>query len=286
MTGITVPGEQDSSSLNPNIQEEKFVERAVEKGWKPLEDFKGPEADWVDAKEFLAREPLLKEVRDLKRHIKTQREQMDNDMRVISAQFTQMSDLAYKKAVADLEAQRDLAISEQDIQSVRKLDKEIDEVEDAHQKNIAQTRPQQRIASEAAEEMQQWRQDNPWFDNDKELNDEAVSIGVGYITKHPEKSQTDMLKHVEDRVRRLYPEKFKPVQRTQVEEDNTRVEGRSPTRPLGKAKGKLTVADLDDDEREIMRTLIKRNTLKGIAEKNKRTQQEEFLAQLAERKAK
>lgn len=285
MTGITVPGEQGSSSLNPNIQESEYVERAVGLGWKPIEDFKGNQADWVDAREYIAREPLLKEVRDLKKHIKVQRERMDNDLAVISAQFTQMSDLAYKKAVSDLQAQRDLAIQEQDIQSVRKLDKEIDDAAAQHQKNVAQTRPQVRQQEVQNEEMAQWRTDNPWFDSDQELNDEAVAIGVGYAAKNPQKTQAQMLKHVEDRIKRIYPEKFES-KRTPVEDNESRVEGRSTTRPLGRSKGKLNVSDLDDEERQIMNTLIKRNVLKGAAEKNKRTQQEEFLAQLYERKAK
>lgn len=280
--GIEIQGEALSSSQNPNIEAET---RARELNWKPKEEFKGDPADWVDAKDYLAREPLLREVRELKKHIRTQREQTDRDMAVITAQFSQMSELAYNKALSELETQRDLAIQDQDIAAVRDVDKRIDKAKDDYQAHQAQTRPQVRQAQVANEEMDQWRANNKWFDSDTELRDEAVQIGVGYMAKNPTKTQTDMLKHVNDRIKRIYPEKF-PTQKAQVEDNDTKVEGRSATPVLGKGKAKLQWSDLDDEEKSIGSTLIKRGILKDVAAKNKRTEREEFLAQLAERKAK
>lgn len=287
--GVQVPGEDDKSSMNPNIATDLHVDRAKVKGWKPLEEFKGDPADWIDAKEFLVREPLLKEIRDLKKHIRTERERTESDMRIISTQFSEMNRMAYDKAVADLELQRDLAIQEQDITTVRALDKKIDTVKDDHQKVQAQTRPQIRQQAVQTEEMEQWRADNAWFDSDQELQDEAVAIGVGYLAKNPNKTQGQMLKHVEDRIQKIYPEKFKKQQtRTSVEDNNdTKVESGGTSRPSPNRQGRgLKVSDLDDDEKAVMRTLLKRGVLKDVAAKNKRSEQDEFLAQLAERKAK
>lgn len=279
--GIEIIGEESSSSLNPNLAQEQT---ATKKGWRPQDEFQGNPEDWVDAKEFLAREPLLKEVRDLKKHIRTQREQMDRDMQVISSQFSQVSEMAYRKAIDDLQAQRDLAIQDQDVQTVRVLDKKIDETALEHAKTQAQTRPQVRQRELQNEEMEQWRANNVWFDNDKELQDDAVTLGLGYAAKNPNKTQADMLQHVEDKIKKMHPDKFKSNQRTQVEDN--KVEGRSSSPVLGKGKSKLSWSELDDDERQVGRTLIKRGALKELAAKNKRTEQDEFLAQLAERKAK
>lgn len=282
--GIDIQGESGSSSLNPNIALEQ---RAVELGWKPKDDFKGNPEDWVDAKDYIAREPLLKEVRDLKKHIRTQREQTDRDMAVITAQFSQMSEMAYKKAVSELEAQRDLAIQDQDIQSVRVLDKKIAEAALDHDKQQqTTTRQQARQADVVNEEMDQWRAANKWFDEDQELQDEAVTIGVGFQAKNPKKTQAQMLTYVEDRIKKIYPDKFKPAQRAKVEDQDNRVESRSASPNLGKGKSKLSWGDLDDDERQVGKTLIKRGVLKDVAAKNKRSEQDEFLAQLSERKAK
>lgn len=284
MAGTDIVGESASSSHNPNIEAE---DRARELNWKPKEEWKGNPEDWVDAREYLVREPLLKEVRELKKHIKTQREQTDRDMQVITAQFSQMSELAYKKAVSELESQRDLAIQDQDIKAVKELDKKINETEAEHQKTVAQTRPQQRVQDVQNEELDNWRKENDWFDKDQELQDEAVVIGVGYMQKNPKKTQAQMLQYVEDRVRKIHPDKFKSTQqRSNVDTEDNKVEGRSASPNLGKgSRNKLSWNDLDDESRQIGRTLIKRGVLKEIALKNKRTEQDEFLAQLAERKA-
>jgi hypothetical protein len=53
-------------------------------------------------------------------------------------------------------------------------------------------------------------------------------------------------------------------------EDN-RVEGAEVLVALSK-KGLNSVGDLNDMERSVMRSLIKRNALKDVAAKNKRTQ--------------
>lgn len=282
--GTEIIGESEGSSHNPTIEAEN---RARELNWKPKEEWKGAPEDWVDAREYLVREPLLKEVRELKKHIKTQREQTDRDMQIITAQFSQMSELAYKKAVSELETQRDLAIQDQDIKAVKELDKRISEADAEHLKTVAQTRPQQRVQDIQNEELDNWRKENTWFDKDQELQDEAVVIGVGYMQKNPKKTQAQMLQYVEDRVKKIYPDKFKPTQqKATMDEENNRVESRSTTPVLGKGKGKLSWGDLDDDERQIGRTLIKRGVLKEVATKNKRSEQDEYLAQLAERKAK
>src|SRR3990167_4465343 len=132
--GIKVPGEEEGSdsSRNPEKLQQKLEEKARQKGWKPESEFDGEDADFVDAKEFLLREPLLETIRELKKHIKVQREKTDQDMKLISTQFMQVSEQAYKRALADLQAQRDYAISEKDTAAIKQLDTEIDTVKEEH----------------------------------------------------------------------------------------------------------------------------------------------------------
>jgi hypothetical protein len=280
--GIIVPGSREDIQ---SLKEQK----ARQEGWKPLEEFDGDPTEWAEAGEFLARGPLLREIKELKKHISKQREATDRDMQLISKQFAQMSSAAYTKALADLQAQRDIAIEDRDTAAVRQLDKEIDDVKVGHaqaQATVNQTRTTQTVA--ATEELNAWRGENKWFDSDKELQDEAVAIGVGYLAKNPNKTQGDMLSHVEDRIKKIYPEKFKQkefMSDNDTSETPQKVESGNLRPSLGNKKGKMSAADLDDDERAVMKTLIKRGVLKEVALKNKRSEQEEFLAQLAERKA-
>ena len=277
-------------------------EKAKQKGWKPLSEFEGDETTFVEAKEFLSREPLLETIRDLKKHIKTQRESTDRDMQLISTQFAQMSEQAYKRALTDLEAQRDLAIEDKDTSAIRKLDSEIDTIKEDHKKQVDVSKQvaQRKQQQEPTLEMQQWRKDNTWFDTEQEMQDEAVAIGVGYLAKNPNKTQVEMLKHVTDRIKKIYPEKFQTTIKKRIqqdtdmneenndsdeqEDDNVIVEKSKPTPKLGGGgKGKkLTVNDLNDQEKEIMKTFVKRGVFKKLALKNKRSEQDEYLAQLSE----
>ena len=292
--GTHVPGENEGSSLSPQIVDQARQEKAKKKGWKPLEEFEGDPADWVDAKEFLGREPLFEANRDLKRQLKQQQTRFEQDMKVISSQFSQMNEQAHKRALMELQEQRDLAIIEKDIGAVRELDTKIDETKQAHVKAVQSTQTQTQTAGET-EYMRDWRSENKWFDDDPTLQDEAVSIGVGYMMKNQGTSQEKMLEYVTDRIKKIYPEKFQtksrkgkePVENSEdvgKEGAGNVVEKSSP--PLGnrgtKAGGKLSVNDLNDMEKSVMRTFIKRGVFKEAALKNKRSEQDEYLAQLAE----
>ena len=288
--GIHVPGEEDPVSLSPQIVETARIEKAKKKGWKPLEDYDGDPADWIDAKEFLGREPLFEANRDLKRQLKQQHDKYEGDFKTLSSQFTQMNEAAYKRALNELNQQRDMAIVDKDLAAVKQLDSQIDETKKAHVSNIQQTAQTQQNPSET-QYMKDWRSKNEWFDSDPTLQDEAVSIGVGYMMKNQGTSQEKMLEYVEDRIKKIYPEKFPSKKRTSVEKDEGGKEAANTvdktTRNLGISSSRsktMNVSDLSEMEMNVMRTFIKRGVLKDLAAKNKRTEQEEYLAQLAERR--
>lgn len=289
--------EEDISQSNDHgeNQNTKIEERARQKGWKPLSEFDGEEVNFVDAKEFLSREPLLETIRDLKKHIKTQRENTDRDMQLISTQFAQMSEQAYKRALIDLESQRDLAIEDKNTDALKKIDTEIDTLKEDRRKQadvVKQVETQRKQHSqEPTPEMKEWLESNTWFNQDQEMQDEAVAIGVGYLAKNPNKTQSQMLKHVTDRIKKIYPEKFTKRKISEDDEDmddqnSLRVEKSNPSPKLGgnNRSKKLTVNDLNDQEKEIMKTLVKRGVFKKLAIKNKRSEQDEYLAQLGEGK--
>jgi hypothetical protein len=286
--GIKVPGEGDESSQNPTEAHAILVEAAARKqGWKPLNDpdYKGDPADWVDAKEFVGRRPLFDTIHDLKRQLVKNEQQTSRDMQVIKQQFSSMQEVAFKRALEELQAARDNAIANADVEVVKQLDKEIETKKFDH---IKSTQVAQQVTQQVEQTpyMKDWREKNPWFDKDPELQDEAVSIGVGYMMKNQGVSQEKMLAHVSDRIKKIYPEKF-PSGRKITEEDDdvgdttSKVEGSTSTRLGEKSKkGKLTVADLTDEQKQALKTFLKTKALSYLATKNKRTETEEYLASI------
>lgn len=276
--GVQIPGEGEGASLNPELHRQAVEQKAATKGWKPLTQYDGDPADWVDAPEFLGRQRLYDTIHDLRRDNK----KFQKDLQTITKHFANMEDAAYQRALADLKQKQAQAVEDQDATAVAATTDQIVELQKKHtQQQAQQTNP----SAEANEEFNSWREKNTWFDQNAEMREDAVSIGIGYAMRNPNKSQQEVMDYVEDRIKKSYPDKFKKVQTQQrsaptVESGGGNGAESSP----GKKKGKLTVADLDDVERSVMNTFLKRGVLKDKAAKMKMTEQEVYLADLAQRK--
>lgn len=284
--GIAVGGEEKGSSLNPQKAATALEERARSKGWRPLDEFKGDAADWVDAKEFVGREKLFEKIHDLKNQISRQASRFEAEMTKVAGHFAKVQETEYKKAMADLKRQLANAKEAEDVEAVAQIAGEIKEVEQA-QKEVKKEQSQAR-SGEPSPEFVAWKEENKeWFNVDAEMTADAISFGSGYAMANPDKSQKEVLDHVIKRIKRLYPEKFEDEQTEETTGTRkvSRVESGTTRQVSSKKKGQLTVGDLDEMEVSVMRTLIKRGALKEVAKKNNRTEQEEYLAQLAERKA-
>ena len=161
------------------------------------------------------------------------------------------------------------------MERIETLDEQIEAVQLAPK--AAPVKPQAESATLIA-----WKEDNPWFDKDAELRAEAVQIGVGYIAAHNgRKSEDEVLAYVTDRVKKIFPEKFATTRTKESVDSKVETNGGTNRPNIGGKKSKLSISDLSDEERRVMNTFIKRGALKAAAEKNKRSEQDEYIAQLA-----
>lgn len=279
--GTVVPGEGQGESLSPNVEI-----KARAKGWKPLEDYSGPEGEWIDAKEFVGRQPLYDQIHSLKREISKQGQSFQKEMGEISAHFAKMQQVEFDKAVKQLKNQKALAAEDRDIAAVEAINDEIKEKEKEFEALKKET-PKPQVPAQTSKEFNEWRETNKWFDSDKELQREAIAIGTGYAITNPNLQQTDVLEYVEKRIRKIYPEKFGAIFKEEKMSSDNKVESGGITAQSGlsnkKSKG-LTTNDLDDQERSVMKTLIKRGALQTKATANKISQEEQYLRDLSEAK--
>lgn len=282
--GVVLDGEGSGSSMNPQIQATKSEEKARQKGWRPLDEFKGDAADWVDHKEFLGREKLFDKIHDLKNQLSRQASKFEQDMTRISAHFAKVQEVEFNRAKKELQGQLAAAKAAEDVELVADIAGQIKEVE-ADAKAAAKDVKQAERGGPTPEFVD-WQKENGWFQKDAEMTADAIAIGTGFAAANPGKSQSEVLDYTSKKIKRMYPEKFEEGEEepeTKKKVDN-RVEGGSSRSAAPKQKkGQKTVGDLSDMERSVMNTLIKRGALKEVAAKNKRTQQEEYLAQLSER---
>lgn len=275
--GVVIPGESGVSSLSPEQHKEKQIEAATKKGWKPLEEYQGPEGEWVDAQEFLGRQRLYDKLHDSRRQIT----KLERDIASMGKHFTDMEENAYQRALKDLREQQAIAVEQQDTAAVLKVSDEIAELKTKQAEKAKQAQAQP--SGQLTEEFVEWKQANSWFESDQEMTADAISIGIGYAAANQGKSQTEILKHVETKIKKIYPDKFqkKPQQKREAPVvESGGGNGGEQTQQSAK-KGKLTVNDLSETEATVMKTFVKRGVLKDAAKKRGISEQQVYLDDLA-----
>lgn len=291
--GTKIEGEGSEQHSNPEVAQQKLEERAKKDGWAPEENWRGNPEDWVPAKEFLGRQKLFDRIDSLKKALQSQKHDFEKDMRVISKSVAEMNEQAYKRALGELKAQRGLAIEDKNLEAVEALDAEIDDTKIRMAEAAAQKR--QTPVTQESPDFIEWRDGNKWFVDNNEMREDAIAIGIGYAAKNQNLTEKQVYDYVSRKIEKLYPEAFGKGKVKEEEDDNetnttersrkvSTVEtggGRTTTVVTKKTKG-VSVDDLNDQEKQVMKTLIKRGALKELATKNKRTEQEEYLAQYNE----
>lgn len=217
-----------------------FAEKAKAAGWKPLEEFDGDPEAWVDAKEFVKRAPLYEKNHKLKRELA----ELKNALHEVKGHISKVSESAYKKAIADLEARRDEAIDLGDKEQVREIDKAIREAE-------AIKAPVEAVHPAIAD----WEKKNgEWFYADKEISAFGMARAQAYLAQHPNDFEGAM-EVMEKDIKRAFPEKFEKTNPKRKEPPPVETGGNSPA---GRTFGE---SDLTDEQRKVMKTFVRQGIM-------------------------
>ncbi len=222
----------DTTEVNP------YEEQAKAKGWKPKDDFDGDTTQWVDAEEFIKREPLFDKIRNQSKELKEMRKTLD----AMSNHFHKATEVAVNKAVADLKNQRKDAIESGDVNRVDAIDQEI------KQQQTQVVKQQQKPA--VPEEIQEWINVNPWFNSNKEMQAFAVAFNEQYLESNPG-DLPESLKKTKEAVKRAFPESF------QNDNRSTPPKVESGSAPKGKSVGSYSVSKLSAEQKMVYNQMVK-----------------------------
>src|SRR4051812_23847991 len=107
------------------VQVNPEEQRALAKGWKPKEDWDGPEDEWKPAKVFNEigelKDKLSAQERDLKKSLKIANLMKEHHLNVRQT--------AYQQAVQDLKAQRVEALKEENFAQAEQIRDQIDDIQ-------------------------------------------------------------------------------------------------------------------------------------------------------------
>lgn len=215
-------GEQPQTE-KPEYSEEETL--AMSRGWKPKEEWDGPEDEWKPAKVF-------NEIGELKEKIASSEKDLKKSHKVISLMkehHLRVRQNAYKEAMEALRMEKHKALEEQDFARAEKLRDEIETVRDRFQNEDVLPRA---VEAKLREENQVGDPDpefyafvnrNPWYkpNGANEMSKKADALGWAYKQEDPNLTFPEIIKKVEKDIRRLFPEKFESP-RNPVNEGGTR----------------------------------------------------------------
>lgn len=250
-----VPEQDDPVSDAPAT--ESIEQRAMAMGWRPREEFDGTDDEFIDAKEYVRRKPLFEKIEQQSRQLK----QLTRAMESFKIHHSKVEEAAVTRAIAALRAERKQALTDGDGDRFEALDDQIKEAEQQVQ-HIKQEQARPIVQEEVVHpEFQAWVNKNSWYQNVSYMRKFADDVGLTLAQRGL--SREEVLKEVEQAVRREFPQKFTNPNKASAPE----VEG-SRT-PAGKTKG-FGVKDLDPIEKRIMNDLVRSGTMT----------QDEYLAEI------
>jgi hypothetical protein len=184
------PNEEGAALTGDEAPAMSEVEQiAFEKGWRPKEQFDGPEGNWKPATDFLRRIP---NTREMKREIKDLRGQID---RLISTSAKQTA-RALDEQAREINERFQQAVDNKDSAGAAKAAKEM---QDLH----SEARAEQGNGGNAEAD---FARENPWYNTDDEAT--AYAIGISQRLHAQGKSVEEQLKAAADGVRKRFPELF------------------------------------------------------------------------------
>lgn len=182
------------------VEVSPIEQKALEMGWKPKDQFEGDEEAFIDAKEFVRRQPLFDKISSQSREIKEIRQALN----AFKTHYTTVQESAYQKALRDLKAARAQAVTEGDGDRFDALDAEVKSVE--KQVEVLKTAQETAPAGEAHPEFQAWVNQNRWYTETKYMREYAEEVGARLHAQGL--APADVLRGVSEAVKKEFPQKF------------------------------------------------------------------------------
>ena len=227
----------------------EIEQRAIEMGWRPKEEFDGDESDFIDATEFVRRKPLFEKIDNVGKELKETRKAL----KALQEHHAKVRESEYQNALKSLREEKKAALEAGDADKLIEVD---DKIAEAKAQEVVQRTKEEKEATTPHPNFVQWAQRNPWYRTDGELTMVADQIGTAYAASNPQLSPDDVLKYVEQRVKKIYPDKFTNPNKSRP----SAVEGGTAT-PVRKPSDDLSSYPLTDEERKVMNTFVRQGIM-------------------------
>lgn len=179
--------------------------KAMAMGWRPKDQWTGPEEEFTDAGEFVRRQPLFDKIEYQNKKIKN----VELALNQLTEHHSKVRQIEYDRAINELKSIRKDAIREGHGEEALEAEERIDALKEEFAKLPPITKA---TSNEPTPEFQTWVKDNNWYLQDKEMMDFADSLANSYIKRNQATgniiSERDIFSYVTGKVKTAYPDKF------------------------------------------------------------------------------
>lgn len=243
-----VPESAPEATPSEEVKLSPIEQKAIEMGWRPKEEFEGDEENFIDAKEFVQRQPLFERIANQNKQLKRLEAALDG----MKSHYTKVQETEYKRALADLKKQQEIAVEEGDLTKYHALNERREEIEEEH--GALKQELSAPVEPEVHPVLQGWMAQNTWYETQPHMRVFADEVGAKFRGAVMAKTMTpdQVLKEIEKAVRAEFPTKF----RNPNKDKPSAVEGSS-------AKGRVSSKEIEltDTERRIMNNLVQSKVL-------------------------
>lgn len=234
---ITEVVEQTPEPQTPQYTE--VEQAAIERGWKPKDQYAGDPARWRSAEVFVALDEPLKRIESQSKELKRVREALE----ALHVHHKKVKESEYTRALKDLQEARKEAFRVGETDQAFAIEDRIEQLKTEKENIVLPDLPQ--AEQQIAPEFQAWVESNTWYAKNEVMRAAADAIGIrlhgeGFTPKQ-------VLKQVEEEIKKEFPNKFvnEKAQRPNAVEGSSRANTRS-----------TETFDLSQDEVKIMQKIV------------------------------
>lgn len=189
----------ESNEINEPSPEEALENEARSMGWKPLEEFEGPETKWRSAKEFVDRSSFFKKIETQNQTI----QELKVALKELGKHQSSIAKLEREKAIRELTALKKEAFESSDFDAMQAVDDQLIALKSAPAPEVRIPEPSQEDNNALFAD---FKERNPWYDSDPELRELADTIAMGYAAQKVQSNQqvnpTELFDYVEKQVKK------------------------------------------------------------------------------------
>lgn len=244
----TDEGDPDTNQLDPESDEAK----AREKGWRPKEEFAGNPDDWVDAKEFVRRQPLYDRLNTQSKEVKRLQKTLDA---VVKYQKEQEAKIR-EKVIAELESKKREAVKYADETAFDAAEAELKRVQEEKgfelDENTVDEEPPP-AQPQIPTFVQEFAKANPWFEKDEAMTAVMVERTRSLVTSGV--TLENAIPQAKEYVKSEFPHKFSNPKKDRPSAVM------SGSRAGDAGKGKISESDLTPEQKDVMHFFVKRGDM-------------------------